>query len=278
MRTLTYPSPKQEEELREQAPLLRSAYASFPRPPSEPYRPSKWHYFRRIFDLFDLERLPLEFDWRDHVEVPPAKYQGTCNSCTSFAAAAAIEIATVLAIGGKAPNVSAQHMHTCVVNRDTDNRDEICDNGIEPRRLLKLLQEFGYAISLSDAAPFPPQSCSTIDIHSTLLDFALITTSDARSTITKGPIVTDMYVWDDFFDFTTNRGSTYSPDMSLGEPKLHSVCVVGYTPNGWTIKNSLGTGWGDGSGFATIKKGACGLLTDTPPHGWAQRPAYAVQV
>jgi len=60
---------------------------------------------------------------------------------------------------------------------------------------------------------------------------------------------------------------------------LHSVCVVGYTPDGWTIKNSLEPNWGDGTGFANInKKGACGLLTDTPPPGWAQRPAYTVQV
>jgi C1A family cysteine protease len=278
MRTLTYPSPQQEEALRGQAPLLRAAYASFPKVPSEPQKPSTWHYFKRLVEIFAIETPPLEFDWRDHVDVPPAKYQGTCNSCTSFAAAATIEIATVIANGGNAPDVAAQHMHTCVVHRETGNRDEICNNGIEPRRLLKLLQEFGYAISLSDAAPFPSQSCSTIDIHSTLQDFSLVATSDARSSITKGPIITDMYVWDDFFDYTTNRAPIYSPDMSLGQPMLHSVCVVGYTSNGWTIKNSLGSGWGDGSGFATIKKGACGLLTNTPPQGWAQRPAYAVKI
>lgn len=277
MGSLTFPNPQQETALQEQAQLLRAAYASFPKVVPEPHHRSTWQHLKGLFG-FALESLPSEFDWRDHVAVPHAKYQGSCNSCTSFAAAAAIEIATIIANGREAPDVAAQHMHTCIAHRDEDNRDDICSYGIEPRRLLKLLKEIGYAVSLSDAAPFAPASCPAVVIHSTLRDFAAVTTSAARSRLTKGPIVTDMYIWDDFFDFTTNRGPIYSPNKTLGQPMLHSVCVVGYTPDGWTIKNSLGPNWGDGTGFATIEKGACGLLTDTPPPGWAQRPAYTVQV
>jgi hypothetical protein len=54
--------------------------------------------------------------------------------------------------------------------------------------------------------------------------------------------------------------------------------LLHYTPDAWTIKNSLGTNWGDGTGFGRIKMGTCGLLTDNPPGLLAPRPAYTVQV
>lgn len=42
----------------------------------------------------------------------------------------------------------------------------------------------------------------------------------------------------------------------------HAVLLVGYTPQYWIVKNSMGTDWGD-NGYAYIKRGhhACGLNT-----------------
>lgn len=239
--------------------------------------PSKWKVFKGYIDIA-LGRLPASYDWRNHLVIPPAKYQGTCNSCTSFAISAAIEIATLIKKGGSAPDIAAQHMHTCIVNRGAENPQSICPKGIEPRRLLKLLVEYGYATSLADGSPFPPAACLGVATNSRLQGFTLITSSAARSSITTGPLVTDMYIWDDFFDYTIDRAPLYTPDTNRGHPRLHSVCVVGYLPGGWIIKNSFGTGWGDGNGFATIAAGACGLLTDAPPAGLAQRPAYTLEV
>lgn len=277
MTLLQSPSPQQEAALREQAKLLQAAYARFPVAAPEPYQSSMWLVMKGYVELA-LQQPPNAFDWRDHIAIPPAKYQGGCNSCTSFAAAATIEIATIIANGGEAPDVAAQHMHTCIVHGGQSDVDAVCRGGIEPRRLLKLLKETGYAVSLSDDMPFPPASCPAAGIYSVLVDFEPIAVSAARSRLTNGPIFTDMYIWGDFFDYTTNRTPTYSPNMSLGQPVLHSVCVVGYTPDGWIIKNSFGSDWGDGTGFGMIKMGTCGLLTESPPPGWAPRPAFVVQV
>lgn len=271
------PSPDQEAVLQEQAQHLQAAYAQFSFTIPEPYQSSMWLEIKGHIE-HAIQSPPKTFDWRDRIMIPPAKNQGNCYSCTSFAAAAAIEISSIIAHGGNGPDVAAQYIHTCIVHRGEADEDSICSGGIEPRRLLKLLVETGYAVSLPDDVPFPPSSCPAVGIYSTLAGFEPIPISAARSRLTNGPILTDMYIWNDFFYYTTNRSQTYSPDMSLGQPALHSVCVVGYTPEGWIVKNSLGSHWGDGTGFGVIKLGTCGLLTDSPPPGWAPRPAFAVQV
>lgn len=276
MKSVPRPDPLQEAALNEKAAILRAAYAAFPRPLLEPYKESTWQYLKGL-TCSAMERHPAEFDWRDRLDIPPAKFQGRCHSCTSYAASAAIEISTMIARRGTI-DVSAQHMHTCIVHRGATNPADICAFGIEPRRLLKLLKEIGYAVSLPDDTSFLPASCPTTSIHATLRDFIMVATSCTRSQLLQGPLITDMYVWNDFFDYTTNRSQTYTPDTTLGHPVLHSVCVVGYNSEGWIIKNSFGPGWGDGSGFATVAKDTCGLLTTVTPAGLAQRPAYFLQV
>jgi hypothetical protein len=151
------------------------------------------------------------------------------------------QIATLIKKGGSAQDVAAQHMHTCIVNRGAENPQNICPKGIEPRRLLNLLVEYGYATSLADGSPFPPAACLRVATNSKIQGFALFTSAAARSSITTGPLVTDMYVWDGFFDYTTDRAPLYTPDTTRGHPRLHSVCVVGYLHDGWIIKNSFGT-------------------------------------
>lgn len=276
MRRLTSLS-EQQSLLQEQAQMLRSAYASFPRLDLEPYQPltikTEKGYANRA-----LRRVPPDFDWRKHLAVPPAKFQGICNSCTSFATSAAIEIATMIENGGEAMDIAAQHMHTCVAHRGEEDIESICSYGIEPQRLLRLLVEFGYAVSQSEEVPFHPAFCPTVDMYATLQGFSEVSLRDVYLQIMKGPIVTDMYVWDDFFDYTTERAPIYSPNMTLGPSRIHSVCVVGFVPNGWIVKNSFGVNWGDGTGFGVIEKGTCGLLSTSPLRGEEMRPAYSVKV
>ena len=65
---------------------------------------------------------------------------------------------------------------------------------------------------------------------------------------TKGPILTRLNVdrtWDDAGDNAGNLDS-YRRETARGG---HAIALVGYTPDRFIVRNSWGTGWGDG-GFA----------------------------
>jgi hypothetical protein len=64
----------------------------------------------------------------------------------------------------------------------------------------------------------------------------------------QGPILTRLEV-DDSWDLAAERKGhlrTYQADTARGG---HAVCIVGYTQQYFIVRNSWGTGWGDG-GFA----------------------------
>lgn len=62
-----------------------------------------------------------------------------------------------------------------------------------------------------------------------------------------GPILTRLNVDQTWFDATTNPHlAAYQPDTAVGG---HAVALVGYTPQGFIVRNSWGEGWGD-DGFA----------------------------
>jgi hypothetical protein len=70
---------------------------------------------------------------------------------------------------------------------------------------------------------------------------------------TKGPILTRLNVDDGWYAATDNAGNLdeYLPDTSRGG---HAVAIVGYRPGRFIVRNSWGTGWGDG-GFAYASLG-----------------------
>jgi hypothetical protein len=65
---------------------------------------------------------------------------------------------------------------------------------------------------------------------------------------TKGPILTRLNVDTTWEKATATKGvlDVYKPKTARGG---HAVCVVGYTPDSFIVRNSWGTGWGD-RGFA----------------------------
>ena len=70
---------------------------------------------------------------------------------------------------------------------------------------------------------------------------------------TKGPILTRLNVDDGWYAATDNAGNLdeYLPDTGRGG---HAVAIVGYRPGRFIVRNSWGTGWGDG-GFAYASLG-----------------------
>jgi hypothetical protein len=70
---------------------------------------------------------------------------------------------------------------------------------------------------------------------------------------TKGPILTRLNVDDAWYAATDNAGDLdeYRPETARGG---HAVAVVGYRAGRFIVRNSWGTGWGDG-GFAYASLG-----------------------
>jgi hypothetical protein len=68
---------------------------------------------------------------------------------------------------------------------------------------------------------------------------------------TQGPIMTRLSVDQTWDAATSTKGNldVYLPPGRGG----HAVCVVGYTPDRFIIRNSWGKGWGDeGFGYASL--------------------------
>ncbi len=65
---------------------------------------------------------------------------------------------------------------------------------------------------------------------------------------TQGPILTRLEVDRSWYEASLHHGKlgNYDPDSVRGG---HAVCLVGYSPAGFIVRNSWGTDWGDG-GFA----------------------------
>jgi hypothetical protein len=206
--------------------------------------------------------IPATWDWRDHAGIiTPPLSQGACNACSSFAVSAAIDAAMAIA-GQGPPGVDPGYIHTCVAHGGKSaTADEDCQNGADLGEVLKAVQAQGCALSAAGSLyPFPIAQCAATATVDVLAGYAPIADAGAakQAIAQTGPIVADMWVWQDFFRYN-GATPTYVPDPDSGNRQLHSICIIGFDTNGWIIKNSLGPGWGKG-GFATIPYGACGLL------------------
>jgi hypothetical protein len=69
---------------------------------------------------------------------------------------------------------------------------------------------------------------------------------------TKGPLLTRLDVDSTWYAADSNKGNL---DVYKRPPRPagHAVCLVGYTPDRFIVRNSWGVGWGDkGFGYASL--------------------------
>lgn len=219
------------------------------------------------------------FDWRERVRLLPAKHQGLCNACTAFTLASAIELLRQIAGDNQTVEVSAGHLHTCVGHGGSPAGTQICVQGIDLFRLVRALKDSGYSLASPGDYPFSIVSCAATPVVGHISSFTRINgVNEAKQRLLLGPLVADMYFWQDFFDYTTDRAPAYLPDMSSQTRYLHSVTVIGFNETGWIIRNSFGPKWGDGDGCAVIPYASCGLMGAPPPAGGVQRQAFALSI
>ena len=211
--------------------------------------------------------LPTRRDWREHLTIT-AGDQGSCQSCSAFAIAAAVRLRSE--IGRRPVALEPGYLHTCIGMPGTRDRGTICATPNDPGVLLERLRDRGWRTGANDDHPYPASACQVGGTRNQLSDVRKIySEAEAKQALADGPLVAEMRMPPEFPNF---RGKVFRVAAGFDRP-LHTVCVIGHDATGWIILNSMGGGWGDGSGFTTIPYGLCGLLVFR--RGIATLGAYA---
>jgi C1A family cysteine protease len=238
------------------------------------------------------EDLPAAYDWRDYGVVTPVKNQGTCGSCYAFGSLGSLE--SKLAIDGAGTwDLSENHAKECNWRERNDYEDPpgspwgSCDGG-NSWMIANLYSQTGSALESCNPYQATDVACSTAcPYQQSVLDFRVISGSTVPSTALlkqylydNGPIITSMYADSgQGFDNSYTGAYTFNYSAPAGSAN-HCVLLVGWSNNlppvpggstpadGWIVKNSWGTGWGD-SGYFYMTYGAANIgYNSTFFHEW----------
>ena len=224
-------------------------------------------------DTARLVGAPTAIDWRNvggQSYVTSVKNQGSCGSCVAFCSCSTIESAMRIKLGNPSYAVDL-----------SEGFLQFCGGGSCGGWGLTSGLDFARSTGVTDEACMPYQAtnmnCSTSrcsDWQNRLTKISSYTghaTMEARkNAVANGPVLAGMAVFNDFFSYTSG---VYVKTANTSLAGYHCISVVGYDDNQqcWILKNSWGTGWGEG-GFVRIRYNQAALLLDTD---WA---FYSVDV
>ncbi|HYP08301.1 MAG TPA: C1 family peptidase [Bryobacteraceae bacterium] len=199
---------------------------------------------------------PAVVNWRSHQGcdwITAVRDQKNCGACVSFATCAVLEARLRIA------------KDNCNLNVDLSEADLFycgcngcCAPGWNFVSALNRCQSNG--VGRESDFPYTPgnQPCQNITpIVRTTGYSPLATMDDRRNAIfTNGPVIAGIRVFEDFY-FYKQGVYRHAGGIFKG---LHAVAVVGYDDDRdcWIVKNSWGTGWGNG-GFCDIGYGEVGI-------------------
>ncbi|KAL1562491.1 senescence-specific cysteine protease SAG39-like [Salvia divinorum] len=214
------------------------------------------------FAYKNVEDVPSSLDWRDHNVVTPVQNQGACGCCWAFSAVTAIE--GIIAIrSGKLIPLSEQHIMDCNYN------NEGCKGGRMEHAFSFVIQNGGLASDTNYPYTGTQGACNhntPSSLSTTISGFSFVPSGDETAllaAVANQPI--SVAIDPRLFQFYHSGILTGECGTSL----THAVTLVGYgeSEDGikfWLLKNSWGTGWGDG-GYAKVqrnvdaKEGMCGI-------------------
>ena len=197
--------------------------------------------------------------------VTPVKDQKQCGSCWAFSTAASMEGALAKA-SGELVSLSEQNLVDC------DNVDAGCNGGLMENAFAWIIKNGG--INTEGDYPYEgrDRTCRFDEDKPTytISDFVEINEKDEDDLTEKLATVGPVSVAIDAGKFSFqlyHEGVYYEPSCSSTRLN-HGVTAVGYgTLDGddfYHVKNSWGTGWGDG-GYIKMARGRsnnCGISTD----------------
>jgi Papain family cysteine protease len=206
-------------------------------------------------------------DWRNYHGynwVTPIENQGACGSCVSFGSLAATESAML--VGTDNPNLAIQLSEAQLFYCVAQSQGRLCEGPNQGWTVPPALNALQFP-GIADAACYPyvagDQACTNLcanwqqRVTNITGWHALTSVNDMKVWLaTRGPLVTCMTVYDDFYYYAGGVYQHSTGNLDGG----HCICVVGYDDNqgAWICKNSWGTGWG-AAGFFLIAYGQCGI-------------------
>jgi C1A family cysteine protease len=266
------------------------------RPPSEEPLPPNTGFREPEMDLSHLtgqtmperllvlgQALPESWDWRTQGKVTAVGDQNPCGACYAFALIANIE-SRLLIDGAGSYDFSENNAKECnwpELNNYIDSsgtRWGSCDGG-KSATVASLFSQKGLVLESCD--PYVPSDVDckgTCPYQITLLDWRMISgpvipDKDVlkRYIQTYGPVSVSMYAnetegFDIYYDGSYTMNYWTSPEAGLN----HGVLIVGWSNNlppvpggtgpadGWIVKNSWGSGWGD-NGYFYITYGSANI-------------------
>lgn len=228
---------------------LLDAFPSFQYP-----RSAATHRRDRLFRLQTDAPTPpavAHVDWRTTSAVPLPGFQGSCNTCTSFAVVSAVESLHFLQHHNRI-QLAPGFIHTCLLDR-------ACIQGATAEEALDAIAAHGMAYGFPNDYPFPPEQCPTANLYAVQRRLWLAGPNSAMQALaSQGPVVGDMWIDPTFL--TVGPGEIYD-FQPTPDKRLHTVAIIGYDLNEryWIVSNSFGRNWGDG-GFGRVAFGSGGLL------------------
>ncbi|XP_069172363.1 procathepsin L [Procambarus clarkii] len=210
---------------------------------------------------------PATVDWRTNGSVTPVKNQLQCGSCWAFSATGALE-GQYFRKTGKLASLSEQQLVDC---SGGTYKNQGCNGGA-------MTSAFNYikANGANSGALYPyvavQGTCKFLpkNISATLTGYVSVT-SQSESALQKavgtvGPI--SVAIDASHSSFQHYSSGVYFESTCSSTSLNHGVLVVGYgtdTKGGdyWIVKNSWGTGWGEGGyvKMARNKNNNCGIAT-----------------
>jgi C1A family cysteine protease len=219
------------------------------------------------------EALPAAFDWRDSGKVTVPKNQGGCGSCYAFAFLGNFE-SRLLIDGAGTQDLSENHAKECNWKELNDYHDTMsnavgsCDGG-NSYMIANLYTQTGSVLETCDPYQASDVGCKVgCDYQQSVLDFRMISgKSKPNAEVLKqyiydyGPIITTVFIDDTGGSIYTYDGSTTLDYEAPVDGTNHGVVIVGWSNDlppvtgsstraeGWIVKNSWGSTWGDDGYF-----------------------------
>merc|ERR1711923_135510 len=223
------------------------------------------------------KQLPESVDWREKGAISPVKDQQACGSCWAFAATEMIESYAQIETN-EMPILSAQQVTACTPNPLSCGGTGGCMGSI-PQLAFTYIQLFGHV----QEDDYPYTSGSTTQTGDCMYDFMntapvvgitgynTLASNDQDAVMTHlaevGPLAVAVYAsgWSRYSGGVYD-GCDFDSNIALN----HAVQLVGYGTDAaegdyWIVRNSWGSGWGEG-GYIRLQRQAtaqCG--TDSTP-------------